>query len=166
MAGQNLAELAGDRLARFRNENIGFIFQEHHLLPQLSALENVLIPVLATGSTNSETSDRARMLLEKVGLQDRMGHRPGALSGGERQRVAIARALIQSPMLLLADEPTGSLDHTNAELVGQLLLDLQTSEGTILMCVTHSLDLARRFEKQVSLDNGKFVEVQRVPASN
>ncbi|MEM7782837.1 MAG: ABC transporter ATP-binding protein [Planctomycetota bacterium] len=154
---QDLAVLEGQDLAHFRNENVGFIFQEHHLLPQLSALENVLIPAAAQGKSSDAAYQRAKDLLSRVGLQERMTHRPGALSGGERQRVAIARALIQSPKLLLADEPTGSLDQTNAENVGKLLLDLQQEEQSILICVTHSAELAGRFQKQVRLDNGKFV---------
>jgi lipoprotein-releasing system ATP-binding protein len=153
----DLSTLEGDALASFRNENIGFIFQEHHLLPQLTALENVLIPVVAVGATNQESTERAKMLLEKVGLGDRMSHRPASLSGGERQRVAVARAIIQSPAMLLADEPTGSLDHANAEKIGQILLELQEEENTMLICVTHSSDLAGQFQSQVRLENGKFV---------
>lgn len=153
----DLSTLEGDALAWFRNKNIGFIFQEHHLLPQLTALENVLIPVVAVGATNQESTERAKMLLEKVGLGDRMSHRPASLSGGERQRVAVARAIIQSPAMLLADEPTGSLDHANAEKIGQILLELQEEENTMLICVTHSSDLAGQFQSQVRLENGKFV---------
>ena len=153
----DLSKLQGDCLAQFRNDNIGFIFQEHHLLPQLSALENVLIPSVATGVAGSVESDRASELLDKVGLGNRTSHRPGQLSGGERQRVAVARALMMSPKLLLADEPTGSLDPGTADIVGKLLLDLQNQEGTILICVTHSQSFAGQFKKQVRLDNGKFV---------
>ena len=155
--GNDLGQLAEQDLAIFRNQNIGFIFQEHHLLPQLSALENVLIPILANGETDSQSVEQAKSLLEKVGLADRMMHRPGSLSGGERQRVAVARAMIRSPVLLLADEPTGSLDQANAQKVGQLLLDLQQEHNSILICVTHSEKLAGLFQKQVRLENGKFV---------
>ena len=155
--GNDLGQLAEKDLAIFRNQNIGFIFQEHHLLPQLSALENVLIPILANGETDSQSVEQAKSLLEKVGLADRMMHRPGSLSGGERQRVAVARAMIRSPVLLLADEPTGSLDQANAQKVGQLLLDLQQEHNSILICVTHSEKLAGLFQKQVRLENGKFV---------
>ena len=155
--GNDLSQLAEKDLASFRNQNIGFIFQEHHLLPQLSALENVLIPIVANGETDSQSIEEAKSLLEKVGLSDRMTHRPGSLSGGERQRVAVARAMIRSPVLLLADEPTGSLDQTNAEKIGQLLLELQSEHNTILICVTHSEKLAGLFQKQVKLENGKFV---------
>lgn len=154
--GTNLSQLSENEMAKFRNDQIGFVFQEHHLLPQLTALENVLVPVVAQGSTDQESLDRANMLLEKVGLADRATHRPAAMSGGERQRVAVARALIRRPAMLLADEPTGSLDQANAEKIGQLLLDLQQDE-TILICVTHSATLASHFQKQVRLENGKFV---------
>jgi lipoprotein-releasing system ATP-binding protein len=152
-----MGKLNEAELATFRNENIGFVFQEHHLLPQLSAIENVLIPVVATGTTDQASKDRAIDLLGKVGLVDRMTHRPAELSGGERQRVAVARALIREPALLLADEPTGSLDHDNAAKIGQLLLELQESNNTILICVTHSASLAKLFQKQVKLESGKFV---------
>jgi lipoprotein-releasing system ATP-binding protein len=132
------------------------VFQEHHLLPQLSALENVLIPVLAHGRTDSESVERANMLLDRVGLGDRTHHRPAALSGGERQRVAVARALICSPALILADEPTGSLDPVNAEKIGSLLLELQQQDNAILICVTHSEKLAQSFQRQSQLVNGKL----------
>ena len=157
LQGNDLSQLAEKELAGFRNQNIGFVFQEHHLLPQLSALENVLIPIVANGETDSQSIEQAKSLLEKVGLSDRMTHRPGSLSGGERQRVAVARAMIRSPVLLLADEPTGSLDHANAQKIGELLLELQAEHNTILICVTHSERLAGQFQKQVKLENGKFV---------
>ena len=157
LQGNDLSQLAEKELAGFRNQNIGFVFQEHHLLPQLSALENVLIPIVANGETDSQSIEQAKSLLEKVGLSDRMTHRPGSLSGGERQRVAVARAMIRSPVLLLADEPTGSLDHANAQKIGELLLELQSEHNTILICVTHSERLAGQFQKQVKLENGKFV---------
>ena len=157
LSGNDLNQLAEKDLASFRNQNIGFIFQEHHLLPQLSALENVLIPVVANGETDNDSIEQAKLLLEKVGLADRMAHRSAQLSGGERQRVAVARAMIRSPVLLLADEPTGSLDQANAKKIGQLLLDLQQEHNSILICVTHSESLAELFQKQVKLVNGKFV---------
>ncbi|HEV3022157.1 MAG TPA: ABC transporter ATP-binding protein [Pirellulales bacterium] len=144
------------RLARFRNERIGFVFQDHHLLPQCSVLENVLIPTIATGRATSEAFDRARTLLDRVGLSGRVEHRPAELSGGERQRVAIARALIRRPALLLADEPTGNLDRTTAAGVGDLLLELQQHERTMLIVVTHSLELAARFGQRVELDAGRL----------
>ena len=155
--GTDPAGFSNQQLAHFRNEHIGFVFQEHHLLPQLSALENVMVPVVATGRVSAERRDRARSLLEKVGLTDRMDHRPASLSGGERQRVAVARALVMEPILPLADEPTGSLDQKNAELIGGLLLELQKTGDTILICVTHSDRLAGNFDRRVIVENGKFV---------
>src|SRR5262245_32998710 len=131
-------------LADFRNQHVGFVFQDHHLLPQCSVLENVLIPTLA-GDGRAQTEPWARELLERVGLSDPTDHRPAELSGGERQRAAIARALILRPQLLLADEPTGNLDRRSAEKVGELLLELHRQEQNILVVVTHSADLARRF---------------------
>lgn len=145
------------QLARFRSENIGFVFQEHHLLPQLTALENVLVPLVAAGAVTDELADRAKTLLEAVGLADRMQHRPAKLSGGERQRVAVARSLIREPVLVLADEPTGSLDQKNADIIGSLLLEMQQRHNTILICVTHSDRLAESFDRNVRIENGKFV---------
>ncbi len=150
--------LPAAELAKFRNRRIGFIFQEHHLLPQLSALENVVMPVLAERQVQTADIVRARELLERVGLGHRESHRPGQLSGGERQRVAVARALICQPALLLADEPTGSLDQLNAESIGDLLLDVQEHTGTMLICVTHSEPLAGRFQRQLRLNRGKLVK--------
>jgi len=159
LIGNDLTELDENQLAHFRNENIGFIFQEHHLLPQLTALENVLLPIVATGATDSDSIKRAKDLLDSVGLSDRLGHRPAALSGGERQRVAVARALIREPILLLADEPTGSLDQANAEKTGQLLLDLQNQHNMILICVTHSSKLASVFQNKSRLVDGRLAAV-------
>jgi lipoprotein-releasing system ATP-binding protein len=144
-------------LARFRNSAIGFVFQDHHLLPQCSVLENVLIPTIAHGAAAKESVDRARWLLDRVGLSARLDHRPAELSGGERQRVAIARALINRPRLLLADEPTGNLDRTTAAAVARLLLELPREEQTILVVVTHSLDLAGMMSQQCELDDGVLV---------
>jgi len=157
LLGQDPSKLAEPQLADFRNRRIGFVFQEHHLLPQCSALENVLIPTLAAGKTTPAAAERAKRLLERVGLQNRMEHRPAELSGGERQRVAVARALIQEPVLLLADEPTGSLDRTNATAIGRLLLELQQQEQTMLIVVTHSQELASLFQRRVELDDGRLV---------
>ena len=128
--GQDPFSLNEKELARFRNQNIGFVFQEHHLLPQLSVLENVLSPTLAEGSSSAQEVERARELIEQIGLGERIGHRPGQLSGGERQRVAIARSLIFRPSILLADEPTGSLDQKNSEMVGEMLLRMYCSPPT------------------------------------
>ena len=143
-------------LARFRNRHIGFVFQEHHLLPQLSVLENVLVPALADGRPDAATRSRAEELIARVGLADRSDHRPAELSGGERQRVAVARALLRKPRLVLADEPTGSLDRTNALTVGRLLVDLQRTEQAMLVAVTHSLELAALLDQRTELDDGRL----------
>lgn len=154
---KNPFELNEPELAAFRNENVGFVFQEHHLLPQLSVLENVLVPAIASGSANEKTISRARDLLERVGLSERLDHRPAELSGGERQRVAVARALVLNPQLLLADEPTGNLDRTNALSIGELLLDLQKQEKTMMIVVTHSSELAKLMQRQLEIDDGRIV---------
>jgi lipoprotein-releasing system ATP-binding protein len=156
LGGQDPFALPEPRLASFRNEKIGFVFQDHHLLPQCSVLENVLLPMVAAGRVRQESIDRARTLLDRVGLADRLEHRPAELSGGERQRVAVARALIHRPVLLLADEPTGNLDRTTAASVGQLLLDLQRQEQTMMIIVTHSLELAARLDRRLELDEGRL----------
>ena len=157
VCGENPSGLNESKLAQFRNRNIGFVFQEHHLMPQLSAIENVLVPTVASGGTGN-ARHRAKDLLDAVGLADRMDHRPGQLSGGERQRVAVARALICEPVLLLADEPTGSLDSKNSAAIGELLLRLQAENNTMLICVTHSNELARLFSRRVELCDGRFVQ--------
>ncbi|MBM4001774.1 MAG: ABC transporter ATP-binding protein [Planctomycetes bacterium] len=151
--------LGPDALARFRNQRIGFIFQEHHLLPQLSVLENILVPTLADGRPSSEQLQRAHWLIERVGLGDRVDHRPAELSGGERQRVAVARALIQRPALLLADEPTGSLDRTTARSIGCLLRELHEAESTMMVVVTHSLEIADLFQRRWELNEGNLCEL-------
>ena len=143
------------RQARFRADRIGFVFQDHHLLPQLTVTENVLVPALAQGRVTKAHEARAAALLDRVGLSHRATHRPGRLSGGERQRAALCRALLNEPGLLLADEPTGNLDPATAETVGTLLLDLARDEGTALLCVTHSLALADRFPRRLTFEGGK-----------
>ena len=151
--------LHADDLAAFRNQCVGFIFQDHHLLPQCSALENVLIPTMAIRRTSGDTSTavaRAHHLLGRVGLSNRLTHRPSELSGGERQRVAIARALIMDPPVILADEPTGNLDQHAATDVADLLLDLQREEKATLILVTHSAGLASRFPQRADLFDGKL----------
>jgi lipoprotein-releasing system ATP-binding protein len=145
--------LSPRELARFRNRSVGFVFQDHHLLPQCSVLENVLLPTL-TEKRGEDATGRARDLLERVGLAQRLDHRPAELSGGEKQRVAIARALINRPKLLLADEPTGNLDRKTAERVGTLLTELHRAEGQILLLVTHSEALAERFARKYELVDG------------
>ncbi len=154
--GENPWTLTSDRLASFRNQYIGFIFQEHQLLPQCSVLENVLLPTLAGFTTEEHPRQRAMELLTRVGLQHRLSHRPSRLSGGERQRVAVCRALINRPSLLLADEPTGNLDPTTAAAIGQLLLEVAAEQQTALLCVTHSDELAGKFPGTVTLDNGNM----------
>jgi lipoprotein-releasing system ATP-binding protein len=151
--GTDPFKLSEPELARYRNTVIGFVFQDHHLLPQYSVLENVLIPTLAF-KQQSNASELAQELLERVGLTDRMSHRPAELSGGERQRVAIARALINKPSILLCDEPTGNLDTTTAGTIADLLFELHSTERNILIVVTHNLELAGRFENQLKLADG------------
>jgi lipoprotein-releasing system ATP-binding protein len=148
-------ELPEKELAAFRNHSIGFVFQDHCLLPQCTVLENVLVPTLAGGSRDGYV-ERARGLLEQVGLRDRLEHRPAELSGGEKQRVALARALIQKPLLLLCDEPTGNLDQASADVVASLLLELHQRQETILMVVTHSAGLASRFPVRYELRNANL----------
>jgi lipoprotein-releasing system ATP-binding protein len=155
VAGQNPYELAPDSLAAFRNRQIGFVFQDHCLLPQCTVLENVLVPTLV-GEADAAATDRARALLAEVGLASRLDHRPAALSGGEKQRVAIARALIRQPQVVLCDEPTGNLDADSAERVGELLLSLHRQQHTVLLVVTHSEALARRFERRWRIERGRL----------
>ena len=156
--GEDPSELDEPRLADFRNQRIGFVFQDHHLLPQCSVIENVLIPTVAGGRTKPEQIERARMLLDRVGLGERQEHLPGELSGGERQRAALARALINRPGILLADEPTGNLDRKMAREVGELLLEMQREAGAILVVVTHSQRLAGLMRRRFELDEGRLAE--------
>jgi lipoprotein-releasing system ATP-binding protein len=148
--------LAEPELADFRNRHIGFVFQDHYLLPQLTVLENVLVPAMADGAPSRETVERAKNLLTRVGLAERLDHRPAELSGGERQRAGVARALLLKPALLLADEPTGNLDRKSAAAIGELLIEMQRAEQTMLLVVTHSLELARQFERRYEIDDGRF----------
>jgi lipoprotein-releasing system ATP-binding protein len=150
--GQNPFALDENRLATFRNKEIGFVFQDHCLLPQLTVLENVLTPTLIATSSNGYT-ERAKELLAQVGLSERLTHRPAELSGGEKQRVSIARALIMKPTLLLCDEPTGNLDHASAETVARLLFELHRQQQTILVVVTHNGELAARFPRRFEMHN-------------
>jgi lipoprotein-releasing system ATP-binding protein len=145
--------------AAFRNRHIGFVFQDHSLLPQCSVLENVLTPTLVAGGDGSAADDeaRARDLLRQVGLGERLDHRPGELSGGEKQRAAVARALIRNPTLLLCDEPTGNLDRVSADAVAALLLDLHAARRTILVVVTHSAALAERFPLRYEMSDGRLI---------
>jgi lipoprotein-releasing system ATP-binding protein len=168
--GRNPFELPEKELAAFRNRQVGFVFQDHCLLPQCSVLENVLIPTLvashvASGAAGSAadnrdgTEQRARALLAQVGLKERMDHRPGELSGGEQQRVALARALIREPLLLLCDEPTGNLDRSAADNVASLLLDLHRDQRTILIVVTHNAELAAKFPRRFELCDRRLRQI-------
>ncbi|MCB9891439.1 MAG: ABC transporter ATP-binding protein [Planctomycetes bacterium] len=154
--GNELAGDTPDALAMFRNRTLGFVFQAHHLLPQCTALENALVPTLVLEDADARRSapERARQLLERVGLKDRMHARPARLSGGECQRVALVRALINEPQLVLADEPTGSLDHASAEAMAELLVELNRERGLTMVCVTHSLALAERMQTTRELRDG------------
>ena len=154
--GEDLADLDADRLADLRNREIGYVFQDHHLLPQCSALENVLVPTLVRGG--EDATGRARALLDRVGLGARLDHAPSELSGGECQRVAVCRALINQPRLLLADEPTGSLDAEAADQLGSLLNELVSADGVTLITVTHSERLARRMASTFELRGGALRE--------
>jgi ABC-type lipoprotein export system ATPase subunit len=163
--GQELNRLNDNQLAAVRNRELGFVFQAHYLLPQCTVLENVLVPTLALRRAGPSSdperkvepaADRATRLLTHVGLADRLSHRPGQLSGGERQRVALVRALINQPQLLLADEPTGSLDHASAQKLAQLLLELNREEGVTLILVTHARDLARLMSRVLRLSDGSL----------
>ena len=159
--GEEPFALGDAALARFRNRHIGFVFQEHYLLPQCSVLENVLIPALAGHTVDRpEAERRARTLLDRVGLAARLDHRPAELSGGERQRVAVARGLLLKPALLLADEPTGNLDRRTARDVGQLLLDVHREEKTVLIVVTHSPELAAMLPRQMEMLDGALAPWQ------
>ncbi len=160
--GRDLSALGADELAAFRNREIGYVFQTHHLLPQCSALENVLIPALVRKdrADRSTVVERARHLLEAVGLGARTGHRPSQLSGGECQRVAVVRALINRPRLLLADEPTGSLDAKASDQIGELLCTLNEIESVALLTVTHSEKLAERMGRMLELQGGMLVPLR------
>jgi len=156
--GQDPAGLSEPDLAAFRRQKIGFVFQEHYLLPQCTVLENVLVPTVAAGRTAPEDVTRAQQLLARVGLADRLQHRPAELSGGERQRAALARALVNRPLLVLADEPTGNLDRSTAARVADLLLEVTQEQNAMLLVVTHSPALAARMGRQYELDDGRLVE--------
>jgi lipoprotein-releasing system ATP-binding protein len=155
--GEDLATKSDRELAHFRNREVGFIFQFHHLLPDFTALENVMMPARIGGLARDEAERRARALLERVGLQDRLDHKPGELSGGEQQRVAVARALVQRPRVVLADEPTGNLDPATGEGVQQLLTELNQERDVTLVVVTHNAGLAGAMDRTVRLAAGHVV---------
>lgn len=161
LRGQALSQLKGRHRARWRNQNLGFIYQFHHLLAEFTALENVAMPLLIGGMAAKAAKERAATLLEQVGLSHRAEHAPAKLSGGERQRVAIARALVNNPALVLADEPTGNLDETTAETIYALMQDLNQRLNTAFIIVTHDQHLAGRLPRQGTLHNGDLIEARR-----
>ena len=154
LMGQDLSELSQKQLSRLRNQHLGFVYQFHHLLPEFSALENVMMPLLIGKRPKEQARERALLMLEKVGLKDRVLPRPGELSGGERQRAAIARALVTDPACLLADEPTGNLDRKNALNILDMMMELKQELGTSLVVVTHDDEMAARFDRVLNMTDG------------
>ncbi|UOO90548.1 lipoprotein-releasing ABC transporter ATP-binding protein LolD [Vitreoscilla massiliensis] len=157
LMGQPLKDVSQKELGLLRNQHLGFVYQFHHLLPEFTALENVKMPLLIGKVGKAEAEQRAKEMLEKVGLGNRVDHRPSELSGGERQRAAIARALVTRPKCLLADEPTGNLDRKNAQVILDLMLDLQREMGTALVVVTHDEELAARFGRMLTMREGRLM---------
>ncbi len=155
---QDLSKLNKKELAHFRNQNIGFIFQFHHLLPEFSALENVCIPAFLAKKNKKETQEKALQLLKRLGLEHRANHKPSQLSGGEQQRVSVARALINNPQLILADEPSGNLDSRNAKELHQLFFDLRQEFNQTFVIVTHNEELAEMADRKLTMKDGKILE--------
>jgi lipoprotein-releasing system ATP-binding protein len=158
--GQDLAKLSENEKCKLRNHSLGFVYQFHHLLPEFTALENVCMPLLIRGQRPRDIQQKAELLLDKVGLKNRLKHKIGELSGGERQRVAIARALVIDPLCVLADEPTGNLDPKNAERVFELFLELQKTFQTSVIIVTHDMRLARQAQRVLRIEEGKLVPLE------
>jgi lipoprotein-releasing system ATP-binding protein len=159
--GQDLASLSSNKQAKLRNQHLGFVYQFHHLLSDFSALENVAMPLLIGGEKPAKAKQEAQLLLDKVGLSHRVDHRPSELSGGERQRVAIARALVNKPALVLADEPTGNLDHNTALSIYDLMRELNREYNTALLVVTHDGELAAKMDRQLHMQDGLLVNVEK-----
>ncbi len=157
--GQNIFEQSATDLSRFRNQKIGFVFQFHHLLPEFTALENTMMPLLIAGEGSREAQGRAEEILDQLGLKERLYHRIGELSGGEQQRVAIARSLIRGPQLILADEPTGNLDRKTGTQIIELFNRLNQEKGVTFLMVTHNQELSRRFKRNVEIVDGKAIEM-------
>jgi lipoprotein-releasing system ATP-binding protein len=155
--GQDVFAVGASRLAKFRNENVGFVFQFHHLLPEFTALENVALPALIHRRSKAEAERAAMELLDKVGLRERVSHKPGELSGGEQQRVALARALVMKPKLLLADEPTGNLDQNTGQGIHALFRELNDQLGITIIIVTHNPDLAHMMPRRLQMERGRLV---------
>ncbi|UNK41109.1 lipoprotein-releasing ABC transporter ATP-binding protein LolD [Luteimonas sp. S4-F44] len=161
VTGQQMSALSNAARGTLRNRALGFVYQFHHLLPEFTALENVMLPALLNGASDSDATTRARGLLETVGLGHRLGHKPGELSGGERQRAAVARALVNKPACVLGDEPTGNLDERTAATVFELMLEMNRAQRTSLVLVTHDRRLARKLDRVMELHQGKLREVAR-----
>lgn len=157
IAGKNVAKLSENKKCRLRNYYLGFVYQFHHLLPEFTALENTSMPLLIRGASPTLTEEKAKHLLDLVGLKERLNHKIGELSGGERQRVAIARALVTDPLCVLADEPTGNLDPRNADKVLQLFIDLQKIHQTSVIMVTHDMNIAKRAQRVLTITDGRLV---------